>query len=850
MPGSHRIGAVPSRFFKLSKRLIKACPDDWIVTPNERLAREFSRAYDTEQVELGKRAWVSPRVASVDRFIAARAAESLPLAGRESLLSPDAELLLWQELGGRGGETLSELAAEAWRLVHAYRIGLDDSAFAGTINARTFRRWARRFRERLKLDGAVTRAELADLLPGAADRLHLVAFDVVTPQLADFLTRTERAGGRVRHHKPLLMRKGPQKRVESSGRGAEIHAAAQWARHVLGRYPAARIGIVFPYLADAYHAIAHAFEAEFADAPEALNISGGVPLAEQPIWRDAERLLRLAVGEIGHADLERLRHSPGLDLGGPFGEPFEVPGDNRELLGIRHLAKASRALGRLASSARGLPPRQSFGRWAGAFRSLLAEAGWNGSNAASGQYQAYLRLSECLEAFSDFPQLPNLSGTQALQTLQRLLANRLFAPQRPPGAVQVLGYLETAGLAFTHLWVAGLQDTAWPAAPTPNPLIPVALQRLHGVPRSDHALEAEFARAQTHRWRRACRYLVTSHARDDSEEGHRCSSLVASVEETAIGRLVPGFRARRHPWFAEPPAGRLETLDEVSGSPVDGVVTGGGTSLFRDQAQCPFRAWAIHRLGLAETREPQNFPDALERGTLIHDALFELYRDGPGPVTDTRIDAAARSAVDKHLRRLPELYRRNEHLRLLRLLGTWAEYDAGRPEFSIVGLEQAAELTLPGFRLSLRIDRIDRDPGADARVVIDYKTGGVTVSGLFAERLTEPQLPMYALSDAGVRATLYARIGSDGAALGGIASEEIELGPARVRKLSREDWRDLTARWRTGIETLAREFRAGHAAVTPASRRACDRCHLHAFCRIRDAAPPAGAEPSAPGSPP
>ena len=178
---------MPSRFFKLSKRLIKACPDDWIITPNERLAREFSRAYDAEQIGLGKRAWAAPRVASIDRFIANRAAQSLPLAGRHSLLSPDAELLLWQELGGRGGETLSELAAEAWRLVHAHRIGLDDSAFAGTINARTFRRWARRFRQRLKLDGAVTRAEIADLLPGAADRLHLVAFDVVTPQLADLL---------------------------------------------------------------------------------------------------------------------------------------------------------------------------------------------------------------------------------------------------------------------------------------------------------------------------------------------------------------------------------------------------------------------------------------------------------------------------------------------------------------------------------------------------------------------------------------------------------------------------------------------------------------------------------------
>ena len=843
---SHRINAVPSRFFKLSKRLIKACPDDWIITPNERLAREFSRAYDAHQIGLGKRAWASPRVASIDRFIATRAADSLPLADRRSILAPEAELLLWQELGGRDRETLSETAADAWRLVHGYRILLDDSAFAGTINARTFRRWARRFRERLKLDGTATRAELADLLPGAADRLHLVAFDVLSPQVTDFLRRTERAGGAVRHHRPLLMRKGPHKRVEITDRGSEIHAAAQWARHVLTRYPAARIGVVFPYLTDAYHAIAHAFETEFADAPQALNISGGVPLAEQPIWRDAELLLRLVVGEVSHRELERLRHSSWLDLGGPL----RLSGDSPDLLRLHHVAPASEVLGRLALSARELPRRQAFGRWVEAFRSLLAGAGWNGSMAASGQYQAYLRLRECLDRFSGFSELPGLSGMDALQTVQRLLANRLFAPERPPGPVQVLGYLETAGLAFTHLWVAGLKDTAWPAAPTPNPLIPVPLQRLHGVPRADHALEAAFAVAQTHRWRRACRYLVTSHALDDSEESHRCSSLVESVPVTALGRLVPRFRARRHPWLATPQAGGLEAVDDGSGSPVDGVVTRGGTSLFRDQAQCPFRAWAIHRIGLGEIRHPQSFPDALERGTLIHDALFVLYEDGPDPVSESRIEAAASRAVNKHLERVPELYRRNERRRLRRLLETWAQYNAERPEFSIVGLEQKTELTLPGFQLSLRIDRIDRDPRTDARVVMDYKTGNVNVSGLLGERLTEPQLPMYALCDAGVRATLYARLGSRGVALGGIASEDIELGPARVRRLSREDWRHLTDRWRAGIESLAREFREGHATVTPTSRSVCDHCHLPSFCRIRAAGTPEGAAEAAPDSTP
>ena len=819
---------VLAQFFKLSRRLVKACPGDWILTPNERLAREFRQAYDAEQLTHGKRAWTTPRVASINHFIKAGAAQCLPFSDRPKLLSPEAELLLWQELGERESERLCALAADAWRLVHAYRVDLDDEAFAATINSRMFRRWARRFRERLRQAGLITQAELADLLPGNAQRLHLVAFDVVTPQVVDFLRRSERAGGVVRQHQPGAMRNGPQKRVESGNRASEIHAAAQWARRVLARYPTAHIGVVFPYLTDAYFAIVHAFGVEFADAPEAVNISGGTPLREQPIWRDAELILRLALAEISHREWQRVQHSRWLTLGTPLAMPAESP----EMLHVTHLSRASGVLRRLASRSREFPHRQSFGLWVDAFRSLLALAGWSASNTASVQYQAYRQLTDCLERYSGFEQLPNLTGADALQTLERLLSSRLFAPQRPPAPVQVLGYLETTGLVFSHLWAAGLQDTAWPASPRPNPLLPVALQRLHGVPRTDHLMEGEFATEQMRRWRRACRYLVVSHAVDDSEERHRCSSLVESIPPITIERLVPRFRVRRHPWLSVPPRGTLQPVTQAWGSPVQGTVTRGGTSLLRDQAQCPFRAWAIHRLGLTEAREPHNYPDAIERGILVHDALFALYSEGAGGFTAAQIERAVAATLNKRLRPAPEIFRQHEGVRIRRLLQAWVDFDSKRPDFSIVGLERKERLALPGLELTLRIDRIDRDTKTNAHIVIDYKTGNVTAKGLLAERLTEPQLPMYALTDPTIRSTLYAQIGSDTVTFKGLASDEMTLGKARVQPLSKEEWEDLTARWRSQIEALARAFRAGHAALDPSSRSVCDNCHLPSFCRV------------------
>ena len=356
------------------------------------------------------------------------------------------------------------------------------------------------------------------------------------------------------------------------------------------------------------------------------------------------------------------------------------------------------------------------------------------------------------------------------------------------------------------------------------------------MPRTDHPAEAEFALEQTQRWRRASRYTVVSHAAEEGDEQHRCSSLVESIPLASIEKLVPRFRARRHPWLAEPPKGLLEPMLGECGTPLAETPARGGTSLLRDQAQCPFRAWAVHRLGLREVREPQNYPDALERGILVHDALFALYDGAAGPDVQTRIEQAVSAALDKHLHAAPDAYRGHERARLRGLLGKWVDLEAERPEFVVVGLEQEARLTLPGLELSLRIDRIDGDPQTGARAVIDYKTGNATASRLLDERLTEPQLPIYALTDAAIRSTLYAQLGADRISLKGLASEEIELGKGAVRKLPAAEWDALTVRWRTQVEVLAKEFLDGHAAVQPSSPGVCTNCHLPSFCRIHTAA--------------
>ena len=73
------------------------------------------------------------------------------------------------------------------------------------------------------------------------------------------------------------------------------------------------------------------------------------------------------------------------------------------------------------------------------------------------------------------------------------------------------------------------------------------------------------------------------------------------------------------PWQVEP-------APEDPSLPLETPETAGGTSLIRDQAACPFRAFARHRLNLLSLQPTVIGISASERGAFLHEALFRLWR--------------------------------------------------------------------------------------------------------------------------------------------------------------------------------------------------------------------------------
>ncbi len=832
-------------FVQLTTELTADCEQGLVLTPTERLRRNLIRAYDAAQLAEGRGAWRTANVRNLEGYMRARYTQlrlrdpTLP-----KLLSREAEFLLFRQTAAAGSETLVTLARQAWQTCHSWHIPIDEQSLAATDNGRLFLGWARRVQEALGEMGAITQAELARqlVLHTAVPEPGIVchSFANMPTAIQQWLAHLEDLGTPVRHFTPADHTSSIAQRLSFETPSAEFSAAAQWSRQLLlaagERVDELKIGIVIPDLAQRYSAVVRQFTAELNPLPAAqgltetpFDIGGGLAMDEQPIWQTAADWLSLCYGRIATKRARHVFNSGYLDLPEIASWPVHLP----EPCSLADIVQVSdnEQLRTLLATLPGDRSR-SVGEWAECFEKALLAAGWRGQATGSSQFQAYQHLRGHLEACRSGRQRQH--ALAALETVQRLLGTLTFAPERQAAPIQIMGYLETTGLDFSHLWVSGLDDHSWPRPVQANPLIPLSAQLAAHVPRVTPDLELTFARQRLQHWQHATHgQLYYSHAINNGESQREPSPLVVGLAEANLPEVVP---ERPHPYF-EASAGLLEDYPQTSGSAVELGHRHGGTGLLRDQAQCPFRGWAIHRMGLREIRLPHAFPDALDRGTLIHEALHRLSLDpdqrprNPDTITPADIEPAVVGALNRHYGRYPETFRTTERERLARLLETWLQLDVARDNMLVVDLEVAQEIELEGIRLNVRIDRVEQIGDDGALVVVDYKSGRVT-NRLAESRLTEPQLPIYALSNSAIRGVLYAQLDETQPRLLGMADTGLSLAPARLTATLDGDWQRQLERWREQLSELVREIQSGHAAVAPLSTQVCRNCHLQDFCRL------------------
>jgi probable DNA repair protein len=822
-----------------------------VVTPNRRLAQTLMAEFDVCQIARGLTVWEAPDILPFGAFVQrlwedalySHTGQDVPL-----LLTPAQEQAIWEQvLSDSDLLSIPQTAAQcrdAWRLLHAWRI----PSGRGGEDAQAFQQWAKKYEARTR--GDTDSARLPDVVSGllkavkTPQLLVAYAFNIVPPQTKEFFATFP-----FEESHPETISGTALKTSFPSARH-ELERAADWARARLeeGR---SRIGVVVPDLAKRRREVVRVFSRAMQPAynlPGAarstmpFNVSLGAPLVDYALVDLALLLIHLSFHELEFARVSRLVRSPFLagaesemtrrarldaDLRGSLGATVSLP---KLIASIEHCPVLRSLLENVFSLK--TEKRQTAASWARHFSALLEVAGFPGERALdSEEFQTRAKWHETL---GEFAKLERISSDEpigvAFARLAHLCRDTLFQPESPGAPIQVLGVLESAGLRFDCLWVSGLTDEAWPMHARPNPFIPVALQKKAGIPQAAAETSSALDRRLTEEWLAAAPEVIVSFAAKENDRDLAPSPLIASVAEGTLE--LPEFPRYRDVLFKHK---NLINLEDPHGPAVPPGLVKGGTRVLADQAACPFRAFARHRLAALALEAPADGPDARERGTLLHSLMKHIWaelRDSAALHTDNIvpvIERAAAAAVREV--GLDGRFAELERVRLAKLADEWLAMEKDRKPFEVMALEEKRSLRIGSLEFASRIDRMDRLLEGGGHALIDYKTGGrITPKDWEPPRPDDPQLPLYALAaPEEISAVAFGKLRPGAMRFMGFAKGKDLIPKVQAAK----NWPSLLADWKREADSLGIAFASGDAAVDPKrDLKTCLRCDLQTLCRV------------------
>jgi ATP-dependent helicase/nuclease subunit B len=860
-----------------------------MVVPTAQRAAALRLAFAVHQLASGRRAFRSPDVHSLSGWLRGQRAAT-PAARGLRRLGASEEWLLWREAVTTAAAQLSlplgagliDAVRESAALLFEWHISPAAVAQAGSAEGALLIESVQHFRSRLRdLSAVGSWQSLSELAAEPPRRVpYFAGFPYQTPARRALFAAWARRGTPAQEL-PSGFAAAPAARARPTDPAQELQQVAQWCQRRLRAAPDARLLVIVPDLAQRHGEVRRVFDAALdpgylergaAAAPAAYALEGGQPLLAYAPIAEGLRTLRLL-----SADVELLELSQWLR--GSFWTLPEAAaraqldvwlrGVVPPRLHARQLLQALRAapaallayadevaavLGALLAAFGG--GRATLSEWCGRYAQVLAICELTARaprQRASHTQQVLQRLDELLQECAALPaHLGSCSPSEALADFTQLLARTRFEPATGDSAVTLTAAFADPIVRYDGIWVSGLHAGAFPQQARFDPFIPAALQRQAGVIAADAAALVAQAEQTLRTLCRCTGEFIVSAPAHAQELELTASPLLAPyathawVSDSSAVDLAQHLRAGR----------QVERYADEPGLPwAHGQPLPAGTRAIELQSLCPFRAYAQLRLGAEPVETPLPGITPRERGQLLHRALELVWRNlgGSAGLASARarqaltalIAASIAQAAEEILSReagevtdasgLAQLRRaaiEREQGRAARVIQQLCELEATRAPFAIREVEAAHHLEIGGAAINVRIDRIDRlQDGTHA--IIDYKSGRTVTPDWELERITHPQLLVYLLA-AGVpvsalavahlhpKAVAFKGIGAGEAALPGLATAE--------------HWAQQREVWRQQVAQLAADFMRGHAAVEPMDK-ACDHCHLHAFCRIGELAP-------------
>lgn len=773
----------------------------------------------------------------------------------------------------------ARLAMDADRLLSEWQLTINSEN--ETSEYRRFRVWRELYRDRLlSLDAEdsnlgyerVCDAVRGEQLSFPFTNLVLAGFNEISPRFGGLIQALQEQGIQIFALHAEQHRANRIERVLASDPDSEWRLAAQWAATRLQENPKGRYAIVASRLeadvALADRTLRHALTTDSAATTFAYNVAVARALADWPLVRAALAWLRV-FSEFSHGNYcSPAILGEALLAGGCAGGLAEASGRAAmdalwrkkaqlkvseegfaQLLGkmAPQLSQAWQACSGDSAARQGTEPMEV---WVARFRTWLQALGYPGpSTLTSHAYQTVQALEGLLERLrKQAAVLGKLRLGAAVNVLNRLARETPFQPERDPTArLDVLGFLESEGGRWDGVWLLGLTDEILPAAPRPNPLIPLATLRQANAPRATPERELQWAQAIYGALLCCAPSIWISHAEREGERELRPSPFIADLPAQPAHSLA-----------CVPTALPLEYLsDERGPALLAGSTTRGGIGVIDTQARNPLWAFVKYRLGASQLKDYADISDQNARGLFLHRAIELVWRMigdqaalqqmvSDGHMADL-VEQTVQQAAHECLADYGEVLKELETERAIKILHAWLALELAREPFRIRDVEQDYQWSHGALELTLRLDRIDElDDGRLA--VIDYKSGNASIdpkSNWMRSRPVGLQLPFYAAvlaqDDAKVAALVLAKLHAKKIEIKGLADAGYGFeGLASLQdwpEFAGYSWEQLMAQWRETIEQLAQEYAGGVARNQVLRQDDLEYCDVLPFLRLGEEFP-------------
>jgi hypothetical protein len=857
-----------------------------ILTSGGRLARQLRHGFRLHQQHKGRVGWLRPEILSLNTWVEKMWQGTWPEETRPSALKI---LRLWEE-AVKEGDVPEGLTADIQLyqiLNETYQARIRNKVPSPGPHVHPLITWrdevVKRFEVLLDEQGLIHSSHLPlrvlrDLATGPAvlpEKLFLTGFEFPAPIERDLLQVLHRRYGAVfysthSHAEPTL------RAVSLPNQEEEVFWLVEQILETAQQTPLHRIGLVVPALAQYAPSLATAFQellgSTMNEQGGCYNISLGQPLWKQPLVQAGLLPLRFILEGQSRTLLLSLFLSPFYgrwkayhsELAQADGR-WRKQGVDKGLQSLLSCLAETNFFKFYLMKGGNLPledllkpfqmKEQSGGNWVTALLNCWKVLGFPVIE-GPGEEGFYRHFLEILQVMAGDLRTTPLEGAQFLAWLKYLLLDALVnEPGHEQSGLQIVGLIEARGLAFDHLFLAGLSKGSLPQAVRTFPFLTPEERRL--VQGATFKSQFEFAqRAFAHLKTIAPKMTLT---RPEEDQGDPLPpSPLWPKEAEKRGRNIWTFPGRvwmGAEWLCQTRRKSLMVgpYDPPEDASVKHFVRPSTLSVTALETflSCPFKFFSKQVLRLNPLEEMIIGISPLEKGEVLHSILalitktlrqqegYSLEVEGPMPLIAQCVKGILQNKSGDPHWLLEQKRLLGEGPGPAGLLGTWLEMERERRKEGWRWEKEEISfdhLRLPSWGLPLRgrIDRIDRNENSGEAYCWDYKTGRLPGSKDISKNFLAAQLPIYLLALKTLPDLLEKKYQNPRAGYIGLKSEG-EFSLQEPFKQS-EEWEACLLEWEGVVGNAQKEILSGRFPAEPKPKPrgheqgACHHCPYLCLC--------------------